>query len=95
MAIFLIRVELHGVKHGDESYNTLHKAMEKAGFTRTITGDDGARFHLPTAEYFCQGDYRAELVRDTAQKAADTTGKTNAIIVADAKIVAYTGLKSA
>ena len=50
MAKFLVRVELHGAKHGDHSYETLHDAMEEAGFARELT-INGVRKKLPTAEY--------------------------------------------
>jgi hypothetical protein len=50
MATFMTRVELHSADEDD--YETLHAAMEKEGFNRTITSDDGVTYHLPTAEYY-------------------------------------------
>ena len=82
MAQFLTRVELHGAKHGDGSYDTLHAAMASAGFLRTIPTVDRTR-QLPTAEYFCEGPYTKKQVFDAAKSAADTTGKTSDIITAE------------
>src|SRR4051794_38941555 len=47
MAKYQVRVELYGVKN----YDALHKAMEKAGFSRKIKNGTGTWYHLPDAEY--------------------------------------------
>jgi len=73
MSSFTTRVELHGATY--ENYNTLHAAMERAGFKRYLVGTVNGvtkRFAMPTAEY----DYeRASLtctqVRDLAKRIAD------------------------
>lgn len=49
MAMFVARVELHGANA--ETYQRLHEAMQAIGFNRTITGDNGGRYLLPTGEY--------------------------------------------
>lgn len=49
MPKYTTRVELHNHKRGD--YDRLHEEMEKQGFRRTITDENGNEFHLPTAEY--------------------------------------------
>ena len=62
MPSFVTRVELHGASA--EDYARLHGAMTAANFHRTITGDDGVQYQLPTAEYFSHGpDLTAPQVR--------------------------------
>jgi hypothetical protein len=72
MAKFTTRVELH--KATDEDYNTLHKAMEKFGFIRTIEDSVGKTYHLPTAEYnrIVEG-VTAQKVLNDAKAAASST----------------------
>ncbi len=50
MSRFTTRVELHNARSYDD-YARLHAQMEGRGFTRTIQGDDGVRYQLPSAEY--------------------------------------------
>ena len=72
MASFTTRVELH--KATDEDYNTLHKAMEKVGFIRTIEAN-GKTYQMPTAEYnrIDPGPLRAQKVLNDAKEAASST----------------------
>jgi hypothetical protein len=79
MSHFVTRVELHNA--GEEDYTALHDAMEQAGFSRTITSDEGKEYHLPTAQYCCSGDFSLEKVLKAAKAAASTTGKRHAVIV--------------
>jgi hypothetical protein len=82
MSTFITRVELHGTSHQEQPYQILHAAMIQEGFTKTIKGDDGSVYYLPTAEYLLKvtenprGDVYA-----AAQRAASKTGKTFWIIV--------------
>jgi hypothetical protein len=55
MSYYTTRVELHYATY--EDYENLRGAMQRAGFSRLVVGDDGETYHLPTAEYFVQGDY--------------------------------------
>lgn len=48
MAQFTVRAELHESQWSD--YESLHAAMERQGFSRLITADDGRTFHLPWSE---------------------------------------------
>jgi hypothetical protein len=50
MAMFTVRVELHGVV-SEAIYKGLHDAMFAAGFHRFITGDDKKAHLLPTGMY--------------------------------------------
>lgn len=77
MNVFITRVELHGAQEGD--YEVLHAAMANAGFHR-IMSQDGVSYHLPTAEYIVHSNLGAAGVRDTAQQAANTTGKSSWVL---------------
>ncbi|HWY52039.1 MAG TPA: hypothetical protein VNW72_11210 [Chthoniobacterales bacterium] len=90
MALYLTRVELHGASYGD--YETLHDAMEAEGFERTITGNDGKTYQLPTAEYYRQTNLNRAAVRESAERAADKTKKSYGVIVAEAVGMTWTGL---
>jgi hypothetical protein len=77
---FITRVELHGATA--EDYVRLHGAMTAANFHRTIVGDDGVQYQLPTAEYFSHGpDLTAPQVRHLADQAAQTTGRSSWVLV--------------
>jgi len=49
MADYTVRVELY--RASDEDYARLDTTMEKAGFSRFVTGGGGACYQLPTGEY--------------------------------------------
>lgn len=92
MANFTVRVELHQAVSAD--YDALHAAMEQTGFSRLITGDNGQTYHLPWAEYTGSGILTSAQVRDIARVAADTTGKSNAVLVTEAVSRAWIGLST-
>lgn len=73
MSQFTVRVELHNAI--GEDYEVLHSAMQKEGFVRVITSDDGHTYHLPWAEYTATGNVSTARVRDIARAAANTTGR--------------------
>lgn len=91
MAQFTVRVELHQAEWAD--YEKLHAAMEQRGFSRLVTSSDGRTYHLPWAEYNGAGDLSSTQVRDTAQAAANSTGKKNAVLVTESKSRAWVGLE--
>jgi hypothetical protein len=92
MASFTVRVELHKAVSAD--YDALHAAMEQTGFSRLITGDNGQTYHLPWAEYYGTGALTCSRVRDIARIAANTTGKSNAVLVTEAVSWAWIGLST-
>jgi hypothetical protein len=54
MANALARVELHGQPEDSAQYRSLHAAMERAGFSRTIVdGNTNKTHYLPHATYYC------------------------------------------
>jgi len=93
MAQFTVRIELHDVQY--ENYQTLHAAMERQGFCRLITSDDGRTYHLPWAEYSGEGNLTSAQVRDIARVAADSTGRRNSVLVTEANSRAWIGLAEA
>jgi hypothetical protein len=91
MARFMVRVELHGADEND--YEVLHEAMEGEGFARQISSDDGVRYHLPTAEYFREGDLSKQAVLKEATSAAAKTKKKAGILVTRARGFRWRGLE--
>lgn len=93
MAQFTIRVELHDADLNE--YEVLHGAMEDNGFSRVITSSDGDLYHLPWAEYDCQGSLTKAQVLKSARAAAETTGKKYGILVTESTGRTWYGLKRA
>lgn len=94
MMSFIIRVELHGVKHDEVPYTSLHGAMRAAGFSRTITGSDGKTYHLPPAQYHAEGAHTIEYIRGVAAKAAEKANRPFAVLVTQGQS-AWQGLAAA
>lgn len=69
--------------------------MERIGFSRTILGSDGSRYHLPPAEYYVESEFTGVAVRDAAKKAADTTGRRSAVLTTMASAIFWVGLAKA
>jgi len=92
MASYLARVELHSATYQD--YEKLHGFMQNRGFTRTIKGDDGFTYRLPTGTYVA---VNASASLDTALRAATEaaaeTGRTFSAIVADWNSARWQGLE--
>jgi hypothetical protein len=81
MMSFTTRIELHSATWQD--YSNLHTHMENAGFSRTILGDNGVTYALPTAEYVATGNYTIQQVYAAANTAAAATGKSAAVFVSE------------
>jgi hypothetical protein len=90
MASFTVRVELHYATEAD--YQTLHAAMERVGFSRFITSDDGITYHLPLAEYNREAGLSRSQVLESAKSAAAATGKTYAVLVTETSGRTWVGL---
>ena len=93
MAQFITRIELHGTNHNETPYQILHDAMAANGFKRTIAGETGAVYHLPTAEYEITGNYTTRTVLESAKQAASLTNKTFSIIVNEIRLASFYNLK--
>jgi hypothetical protein len=94
MSYYPTRVELHDAKWPDD-YNKLHLEMQKEGFKRTVKGDDGKTYLLPTAEYLKEGTLDVKAVRDSAKLAASRIKPKYAVIVWEASKAAWDGLEEA
>ncbi len=96
MPRYTVRVELHGVKHEDAIYDTLHEVMESHGFERVV-GAEGARRYLPRAEYI--GDYDGtgkELVVEVQSWAkTEAKHKGDVGVLATQGFASWVGLKPA
>lgn len=90
MASFITRVELHSASLPD--YEKLHSAMSVEGFRRTIKGDDGIWYQLPTAEYSYSGSVTIADVLAKARRAAEKTGKSSGILVSEYVRATWSGL---
>ncbi|HXP67887.1 MAG TPA: type V toxin-antitoxin system endoribonuclease antitoxin GhoS [Candidatus Dormibacteraeota bacterium] len=91
MANYIARVELH--KASDDDYEELHDEMSKRGFTRTIKGDNGSTYHLPTGTYaVANSSVMLQTACDAAIEAAKETGKAYSLIVADWGSAQWAGL---
>ena len=90
MARFTTRVELHSAKTWYD-YDTLHTAMEREGFTRTLKTDDG-EVQLPTAEYNREASITRDEVLESAKRAATATGHKFSILVTESNGRVFIGL---
>jgi hypothetical protein len=93
MAAYMTRVELHNASYTD--YETLHAAMEKEGFERTITSSQGAKYHLPTAEYYRITNLSINDVLQSAERAANVVRKNYSVVVSETVRVTWNGLNQA
>ena len=93
MAGFTTRVELHDATWSD--YVTLHSAMARQGFARTITSDDGKTYELPPAEYNYEGLGSSADVLAKAKAAAGSVKPSFAVFVTESNGRTWSGLKAA
>lgn len=91
MAHYIARVELH--KADSDDYEQLHTSMANKGYSRTIQGDDGKTYQLPTGTYVVRNT-NASLgtALNAAKEAASETGKNYSVIVADWTQASWNGL---
>jgi len=85
MSQFIVRVELHSATASD--YANLHIAMQRNGFSRTVTDRSGAVRRLPEAEYYIESPATVTQVFQSAQTAATGTGRPNSVLVTEAKTI--------
>jgi hypothetical protein len=90
MAMFTVRVELHGATDGD--YDTLHDAMEAEGFGRTVVSNAGDEYRLPSAEYSLAGDFTVQKVLAMAKNAAAKVRLNRSILVNEVTSRLWLGL---
>jgi hypothetical protein len=82
MANYIARVELHAANYQD--YEQLHGNMAARGFDRTIVGNDGNTYQLPTGTYVARNVTDSLTVAlNAARDAAEAAGRTSWVIVTD------------
>src|ERR1700733_2131872 len=81
MSIFIIRVTLHGKDHSHQDYTRLHNAMGNSNYSRIITGFNGVRYHLPTAEYTITGINTADSIYIHVKSIANIIDINNGVLV--------------
>lgn len=91
MPNFIARVELHSASYDD--YENLHAYMRQYGYARTIKGDNGTTYQLPTGTYVSTTQFTStSAALQAAGAAANATGKSSSIIVADWSAASWQGL---
>jgi hypothetical protein len=69
--------------------------MQTRGYSRTIVGGNGAVYKLPTGTYVARNTSVAiDVALNAAVAAAQETGKSSAVIVADWTQASWQGLSS-
>jgi len=90
MSSFTVRIELHSEVYSD--FELLHSAMQKEGFSRLITSDDGITYHLPRAEYDIYTSKNRSVVLEAVKRAVAITRKTAEILVTESAGRTWSGL---
>lgn len=85
----IARVELHSASYSD--YESLHIYMQQRGYARSIRGSDGKTYQLPTGTYVGSFSSVATALQ-AAVAAANATGKTSSLVVADWNSANWQGL---
>jgi hypothetical protein len=90
MAAFNTRVELHDANYQD--YLNLHSCMAHEGYRNTIRADDGTTYQLPPAEYNLVANCTIEQALEKAQRAAQKTRKSFAVLASEYNSCSWVGL---
>jgi hypothetical protein len=94
MASYIARAELHSASYAD--YENLHAYMQQQGYSRHIKGDDGKTYQLPTGTYVSVGRHASgDVALQSAVAAANATGRSSSVIVADWVSARWQGLPTA
>lgn len=81
MAKYTTRIELYGSPSRTD-YDNLHAAMEREGFTRTISWEgETVTYQMPHAEYNRTSDLAAAQIKDSAVIAAKTVWSDFGVLV--------------
>ena len=67
MKSYTVRIELQNSVLGD--YESLHTAMESAGFRKFIISDQGTKYKLPNGEYNISGNFDRATILSLAKNA--------------------------
>ncbi len=94
MSNYMARVELYAAEEND--YSQLDANMGRRGYLRTMTGEDGAIYKLPTGTYYvAESSAMLEVALRAAVDAASETGKEAAVMVTDWRSARWSGLSNA
>lgn len=91
MSTYTVRVELHSDQYNPD-FETLHSAMQKEGFSKLITSDDGKTYHLPRGEYNISTIKNRSEVLDAAKRAVEVTRESAEILVTESSGRMWSGL---
>lgn len=89
----ILHIELLDADEAAEA--ALAAALHREGFTSTIAGRDGTRFHLPKGEWAFDGKATVHDVLDMAKRAAASTGKGHRAIATEVGNQVWSGLDPA
>ena len=91
MKSYTVRIELQNSVLGD--YESLHTAMESAGFRKFIISDQGFKYKLPNGEYNISGNFDRATILSLAKNAVATINKTAEILVTESSGRTWANLK--
>lgn len=91
MKRFIIRVELHNARTAAQ-YERLHALLARHGIGNEIVADNGQRYRLPPAEYYCQGDTSHAYLLGIAKQCAAQVDNSYAVVVTESTIITWEGL---
>ena len=91
MSTYTVRVELHSSQYNPD-FETLHREMNKEGFSKLITADGGKTYHLPRGEYNISTNKNRSQVLEAAKRAVQATGESGEIFVTESAGRSWHGL---
>jgi len=91
MSSYTVRIELHSNQYNPD-FIILHEAMEKEGFSKMITSDNGRTYHLPRGEYNISTLQNRSQVLEAAKRAVSLTGESAEILVTESSGRIWSGL---
>jgi hypothetical protein len=95
MSTFLIRVDFHEKLQDHPDYVTLQEFLEKAGYSPSLSGDNGAAYRLPPGQYRLDAFTTGAAVRTAVKTMADQVDANNAVLVVEYADAWWIGLKPA
>lgn len=91
MSTYTVRVELHSSQYNPD-FETLHREMNKEGFSKLIVADGGKTYHLPRGEYNISTSKNRSQVLEAAKRAMQATGESGEILVTESSGRSWHGL---
>ena len=91
MKSYTVRIELQNSVLGD--YESLHTAMESAGFRKFIISDQGTKYKLPNGEYNISGNFDRAAILSLAKNTVASINKNAEILVTESNGRTWANLK--